>query len=353
MSTMKKILFLTLLFVVAACEAKKHKKDGHHKNSHHRKGWLNIKEVSGCNCSVHQICISGPATSSKPTCVNRHFLNEGQRLFRKFHHHKVEEAKFLKERPLPHLRPLLDTPADLPHGLRISVHAKHKHYNDAKPKEEIVRAWKHHSGIKKHEHTCTLSDLDDMRERLTGWFRLLHAVDNRKHPHHHRLHRKHHGHQSVKKELRHHHEGRCRCLKSVMWEMRHLDTNKDHHLSQSELDVIENNGREPCLTPFLLSCDHNRDSRLSRNEWCCCYADVLPPCFEKLRQVHILLKSNSESYVPRCDKEGFFEKEQCSGNSFDTKTCWCVDLNGNEVAGTRSRVKAHCRNIDLLGHKRN
>ena len=28
---MKKILFLTLLFIVAVCEGKKHKKEGHHK----------------------------------------------------------------------------------------------------------------------------------------------------------------------------------------------------------------------------------------------------------------------------------------------------------------------------------
>ncbi|NP_001316486.1 thyroglobulin [Xenopus tropicalis] len=42
--------------------------------------------------------------------------------------------------------------------------------------------------------------------------------------------------------------------------------------------------------------------------------------------------SNRESYVPQCSSEGLYRNIQCSG---DGQTCWCVNANGAELAGSR------------------
>lgn len=42
-------------------------------------------------------------------------------------------------------------------------------------------------------------------------------------------------------------------------------------------------------------------------------------------------------FIPSCDEDGFYRKLQC-----DRGECWCVDQNGGEVAGTRTRGKTDC-----------
>lgn len=69
-------------------------------------------------------------------------------------------------------------------------------------------------------------------------------------------------------------DGKCDCLKSVMWEFRQLDADGDHSVNRTELTVIENNELEPCLHPYLWSCDKDFDGQLSRLEWCCCFPEV-------------------------------------------------------------------------------
>lgn len=39
-------------------------------------------------------------------------------------------------------------------------------------------------------------------------------------------------------------------------------------------------------------------------------------------------------YVPTCDQNGAYEPMQCHGS---TGQCWCVDRNGQEIPGSRSR----------------
>jgi hypothetical protein len=68
--------------------------------------------------------------------------------------------------------------------------------------------------------------------------------------------------------------GRCNCLRSVMWEFRQLDQDGDRRLNHSELSVVEENHAERCVRPFLDACDHNLDSALTKDEWCCCFSDV-------------------------------------------------------------------------------
>ncbi|XP_069493571.1 nidogen-2 [Ambystoma mexicanum] len=40
------------------------------------------------------------------------------------------------------------------------------------------------------------------------------------------------------------------------------------------------------------------------------------------------------AHVPQCDSEGNYTPQQCHGS---TGECWCVDTNGREIAGTRTR----------------
>lgn len=44
-------------------------------------------------------------------------------------------------------------------------------------------------------------------------------------------------------------------------------------------------------------------------------------------------------FVPRCSRDGTFEEVQCSEWSGE---CWCVNLNGAEIEGTRSKNLVTC-----------
>ncbi|XP_046575433.1 histidine-rich glycoprotein-like [Haliotis rubra] len=405
-------LVVALIAFVVVCDARRVKREHkHHTKTHHNQheksvkhhletdkkahhvghggNTLHLKRVSGCNCPEGQVCVEGSATR-KPLCVNRHFLKQGERLFRDFQRHhpdiKYEGQQAKHHQVQPHI--------EKPHDVHISVHAEHeadhpsnkqhdaqhsvsrhqemqlprnkypsnkhheikhvsnKHHNEVHDKSHHILEHHQRTGsMNHHAHhkkvaVCTQDDFSDMRQRLTGWFRLLHAEDKEHRRNHHGNHHKKHHHLSVKKELRDHHDGKCKAQPSVMWKFHTLDVDTDHHLTIAELAEMENNGREPCLRPFLESCDTDRDARLSGHEWRCCFADAIPPCYAKQRNNHL----ETEAYIPRCDREGYFEKEQCHGRTMETRTCWCVDLNGNEIPKTRARVRAHCEKVDVLGH---
>ena len=90
--------------------------------------------MSDLNCVI-RVVLSSAYVIEPYVLFNFLRFSFRQRLFRKFHHRKVQEAEFKKHRPLPHARPLLDAPAaDVPHGVRITVHAKHKLHNEAQLK---------------------------------------------------------------------------------------------------------------------------------------------------------------------------------------------------------------------------
>ena len=44
-------------------------------------------------------------------------------------------------------------------------------------------------------------------------------------------------------------------------------------------------------------------------------------------------------FVPQCKPDGSFENKQCHAS---TGQCWCVDNNGNEWFGTRTRGELNC-----------
>jgi len=225
---------------------------------------------------------------------------------------------------------------------------------------------------------CRVNELFQLKERLVGWFVLLHT-ESRQH-HHHQKHKDHHkkGHhgkpglihdpfgmdkpgseknygkvekvhdkldlhkrtrRSTTSEIEVEIHGHCKCSKSVMWQFTHMDASGDGHLSHEELATIESIQREPCLKPLIKSCDQGGDGRLTRGEWCCCMRDTVPPCAEKKRQ------SLKADWVPKCDEEGYYHREQCTKTGY----CWCVDLDGNTIADTKVYGSAHCGKYDPNG----
>jgi len=389
------VLVLTLVTILEAKEEHHHKKHKahrrrwhhpHHKH-HHRGGhdgkqdedrrmslhpdkhevhmkkinWLNVPEVVGCECK-HQgeICIQGP--DKRPTCVQEHHLRESARLFKHYHEDKERAEEYLNQVD-PKPSSLNAVHLEAPHDVHINLETQHnalrrpEHvFHGMKPKEGKHERERdlidipHFQKDEKHESSkavCDAGTMDEMRRRLTGWFHLLHGKEHHHPvPHHHKSHK----HLSVKKELR---EGGddsdCECLKSVMWEFRQIDTDGDHTLTPAEVKVIDNNDMEPCLHPYLLQCDADGDGLLSRREWCCCFPqkDAESPCYAKL--IEIERTKNTKVFIPSCDHEGYYKKEQCEGNS-DSQTCWCVTPTGSEMPGSRRSGRAHCGKLDNMGY---
>ncbi|XP_025096739.1 proteoglycan Cow-like [Pomacea canaliculata] len=329
---------------------------------HKRKiGWIEVKEVPGCECKGGEICIQGPK-HHRPVCIKEHQLKESARLFRRFH-----ERKELAEERKNDIDHKHRSSFEAPHDLHISVFAKHKQSHEGKNRPSVSESM--HYGKRLHLNNmpfnktedmpvadapssgtkCDSSALDQMRQRLTGWFHVLRGK-NAHHSGKKHQHKKHH-HFSVKKELRDKHpDGKCSCLRSVMWEFRQIDIDHNHNLNKTELVIVDSNDKEPCLHPYLWSCDKNSDGLLSRSEWCCCFQEngEESPCFKKLKEIESL--KNEVSYVPSCDQEGYFEKQQCMGSEQETQVCWCVTPNGSQIPGSRTYGHAHCGKLDVMGY---
>lgn len=329
---------------------------GHHKmkGKHHKRGkvshkkhlaWLKVKSAADCGlqCGHGEVCISGPV-DTKPLCVRKKDLKKSMKLFHRYQKKEMKAwRKFQRE--------------------NYSGIKDHEYYKfdssmaDMKKKHLDKHGYSHHLDLHKGKHMkkphvpglvgkeeCTTSEFSQMRTRMMGWFHLLHGQDhlakkqagNIKHFHKH---------VSVKKELREHDGNRCECFKSAMWQFNQMDKNGDDHLNEFEMSVMEENSMEPCMRPYLTSCDRNADGKLSSDEWCCCFANVVAPCFKKLDEIR--RSGKPVTYMPRCDKEGYYMREQCMGETKDAFKCWCVDYNGNPYKGTEKEGRAHCSKMAL------
>lgn len=181
---------------------------------------------------------------------------------------------------------------------------------------------------------CSQKDLEVMGKRLLDWFKVLQDQSERPHVIQKR--------NSKKKEL--HEQDECICQAPVRSEFLRLDRNHDDVLSVKELSTLETNGYEHCIKPFIDSCDHDKDGTLSDREWCCCFADVLPPCLAEMKKVPATLTGGEPivvpgAFVPQCDSDGFYKPVQCHGS---TGYCWCVDRNGVTIEGTHTRGMPDC-----------
>ena len=53
-----------------------------------------------------------------------------------------------------------------------------------------------------------------------------------------------------------------------------MDNDEDDHLTLDEMAILEENKMEPCMKPYLTSCDRDGNGLLSSAEWCCCFSNV-------------------------------------------------------------------------------
>lgn len=108
-------------------------------------------------------------------------------------------------------------------------------------------------------------------------------------------------------------------------------------------DQITKN-EKACTKNLFHSCDVKHDNFLTPNELCRCFSSIQMRCnyihnpknlvksqkyMEKIQQDlnhfnHEKVAININNYVPSCDVNGYFLKQQCNKEV----TCWCVDKSG-------------------------
>ncbi|XP_077960581.1 testican-2 [Gasterosteus aculeatus] len=181
---------------------------------------------------------------------------------------------------------------------------------------------------------CTGQDLADLGERLRDWFQLLQG--NAKQNNNSKTGARTTAASSTSVLDR---SLVASCKDSIGWMFSKLDTNGDLYLDQAELAAINLDKYEVCIRPFFNSCDSYRDGKVSTAEWCLCFWREKPPCLAVLERIQVLDggKRKFGRFIPSCDEDGFYRKQQC-----DRGECWCVDQNGGKVAGSRMRGKPDC-----------
>ncbi|XP_045212627.1 uncharacterized protein LOC123563726 [Mercenaria mercenaria] len=338
--------------------------------------WMKPPKNTECKlkCGHKEFCISNPGTGEEK-CISKRNFKESRRLFRSFHKEKDvlkndrkndRKSDFL-DKELGRAEEMKDV-YDLIHDYNKKRADKKKiHIKTVKDLDMEKFA---NEAVANTAQECRPTELYELRKRMVGWFVLMHTESRREHhkmkhkKHGRKHHKKHHfmfmdkdygldmKKSDLKKSLRgkravvdmvstesHKH---CKCSKSAMWEFRKQDKDRNRILGEKEMEMMSANRREPCMKPLFKSCDTDKDGALTHGEWCCCMAYTIPPCLEKKRL------TDPKVWVPRCDKEGYYEREQCHDNS---GYCWCVDINGNEIVGTKKLGGGHCGQYDPNGHK--
>jgi len=306
--------------------------------------WLKLKSDADCGmkCEQGEVCIVGPM-DAKPLCVRKKSLKKSMKLFHKY---QKKEKKAWKKFKLTHYNKEEEdddayfskfTPKELGDTSEVEM----------KTDMAVVEEKPHHSAHDKAAF-CTPIQFSQMRKRMMGWFHLLHGQDHLAMGKKVNLKTFHKSH-SVKKETRQLNGTKCNCAKSAMWQFHKVDKVADDMLTHDELSIMYQNDAEPCLKPFFTSCDLNGDEQLSADEWCCCFSNIVAPCFSRRSE-----KSSADlaaQYTPRCDKEGYYKAEQCMVEKNGTYKCWCVDYNGNEYKDSVTKGRPHCKKQQHRGYE--
>lgn len=368
-----KVVLCFLVICIAVLEANLHGKDFKKrmwKKEFHADKSLKFKWFTRgtCleECKKNEVCVKEKGTD-KSVCLARHIVRDSRRLLRKSHrlgrrnfqhgkHARFNKRHHFQEKLSKHQKHGLDYYEKK--ALEFSKYQdkinilKNKHarvYKLVNPEkvskdrillekmEDVKELMKHMAHKPASESVCDKKDLEKMAVRLQGWFVTLHEKHHEEKGHAHITKR------SVSEPQK---DGKCHCVKSVMWQFHQLDKNQDHHLDKHEMAVMENNQKEACMRPFLNSCDTDTDSRVSKQEWCCCF-QAEAPC--DLAQKEAREGKLLGATMPRCTVEGYFKRMQCNSS---TGFCWCADFNGNEIRGTRMSMKKgepNCGKFDALG----
>ncbi|KAL7303113.1 hypothetical protein TKK_0004325 [Trichogramma kaykai] len=206
------------------------------------------------------------------------------------------------------------------------IQKEHKIRNKFSTSTNSVGKWKKvHDDIDINSVNCRPSSNSIMANRLLDWFSVVMAETLQRRQHY--------------KAKSGHFPSSCQT--EVKWMFGHLDTNGDERISQMELFGLEHDQNEPCLKPFLDTCDLNEDGIVTGSEWCSCFSKAERPCAAVRRRT-------SPEIAPNCDSQGYFRSIQCHKI---LQVCWCVDKHGIEYAGTR--VRRSKPNCDSIIEKRN
>ncbi|XP_012064548.1 PREDICTED: testican-3 [Atta cephalotes] len=193
---------------------------------------------------------------------------------------------------------------------------KHLMNNEVTDKSQSPSKAMYNVQLPSRNTDCPSSSKPAMANRLLDWFSVVMADSK-----HRRQHPKPKGHFPIG------------CQSEVRWMFGHLDSDSDGRLSLSELYGLEHDQNEPCLKPFLDSCDTDSDIFVSGPEWCGCFSKAERPCAAVRRR-------SSPDSAPACDSRGYYRSTQCHRG---LGLCWCVDPHGVEFAGTRTRgAKPDC-----------
>lgn len=300
---------------------------------------------SGCEevtCKARQMCVSH-TESGKVACIRKKLLlSRSPRRYNKLH--KIlarQKGKQLNHKPDSLQKKLDRMKKDARQFERQQQKRQQKRLVAMAGQKPLVRIQQalvaigdsvSNADAAEHDVVCRRKQLEGLGRRLLDHFKQQYEQKKKK-----RKEKR----NSTKKELRE--DDECRCQSVVSWEFQQLDTDFDGHLSDGELRPLkpsDDNTEAACVTRFTVACDHDKDGTLSEKEWCCCFADVLPPCMAALKKVPSLLIRGQPSvapgaYVPQCDDDGFFRPLQCHAS---TGQCWCVDHSGHKLTTTSGSV---------------
>lgn len=220
------------------------------------------------------------------------------------------------------------------HPKRIISKEDHKSFQSKPYKKKSNHYNKNENNVilVQKDKACGPRDLHEMGRRLLDWFKLI--KDNEMSQTDGEIKAK----KQFKKKERM--KDPCHCAPPIRWEFNALDVDNDESLSTAELADVENNLYESCVTPFFSSCDTNNDLYISNQEWCCCFAEIVPPCLAAQQTtLSIDNKNLADAYVPNCDADGFYEGLQCLPKRGQ---CWCSDRNGHEIENSRTFGTTTC-----------
>lgn len=314
-------------------------------------------------CDYHEVCVRHKATGNTK-CIHKKFLKASHRLSKFNMHHKrgkKQHHRLMKEfhghskkfNPLEtSVNELNERPINVRHKQIMASQKKNKNdlisrhrlIENMDAVDELMHMGEGRKSEMERKYPECSRKVEDLRRRLNEWFVVLHE---QKKEHRNKKYMKKH---PLMKKPKHYGDfrafGQCKCSSSVMWERRSLDKNEDRFLDRSELAIIEDIHQEQCITPLLESCDTDKDKLLSKKEWCCCFTDTEAPCFKHLERFKE--GTDSQGYRPACTAEGFYEKTQCDKTG---SFCWCSDLDGNQIANTKTSGAPHCERFDTTGRQ--
>jgi len=151
--------------------------------------------------------------------------------------------------------------------------------------------------------------------------------------------------------------------KILKWKFESLDRNDDNFLQRMEYKPLKRLKKlvkpKKCAKAFIRSCDRDKDTNISREEWSKCLGVSIvslkstsvvslseykkrkdePEANDCLsdRQTVLSEQRSFELYVPECAPDGRYHRVQCYKS---TGYCWCVhEDDGKPIPGTSAKDK--------------